>query len=267
MTARLRGAKLRALLGTLTLRSGNHASREEGVCVMEAVAYVAGEPHSDHPKCASKVITAFLVSWNDAIPTDADRDRLLKPLIASVIGTADGAEMERRLAFMAIDWFVRVHTPEWLDLAGLQGHAAAVRATKEIVDEASLDAASAALSAAESAALSAAASAALSAARSAAGSAALSAALSGARSAALSAARSAALSAAESAALSAARSAARSAALSAARSAALSAARSAAESAAEKKLAPTKEKLQLSAVGLVRRMVAEAKRAKKKGDE
>lgn len=57
-------------LDNLILKSGSHASFEEGACVMEAVAFVAGEPHSDHPACASRVIGAFLRAWNDAMNHD-----------------------------------------------------------------------------------------------------------------------------------------------------------------------------------------------------
>ena len=45
-------------LEALTLYSGKHDEDDAERCVMEAVAYVAGEPHSDHPKCACAVITA-----------------------------------------------------------------------------------------------------------------------------------------------------------------------------------------------------------------
>ena len=50
-----------ARLPDITLKSGNSAENEARMCVMEAVAYVAGEPWSDHPKCACPVITAFMV--------------------------------------------------------------------------------------------------------------------------------------------------------------------------------------------------------------
>ena len=39
----------------LVLQKGAHRSAAEGMCIMEAVAYVAGEPFSDHPSCASPV--------------------------------------------------------------------------------------------------------------------------------------------------------------------------------------------------------------------
>lgn len=104
-------------LETLSLKVGAH-SPDSTFCVMEAVAFVAGEPWSDHPECACPVISAFLRSWNDALQTDTDRDRLLKPLIPKLIGTRN-PKLEERRALMAADWLVRVNTPAWLRLAGL----------------------------------------------------------------------------------------------------------------------------------------------------
>lgn len=39
-----------------TLSKGDHNSIEDGMCVMEAVAYVAGEPWSDAPACAGDAL-------------------------------------------------------------------------------------------------------------------------------------------------------------------------------------------------------------------
>ena len=130
---------------------------------MELVSYVAGEPWSDHPDCACPVISAFLLAWDDGLPSDADRDRLLKPLIVKLIGTRSSTAVEETRAYLAIDWFVRVQTPAWLELAGLVDHALAIREISEIVDLDSLNAAEGSLSAADSAARSAAYSAAYSA--------------------------------------------------------------------------------------------------------
>ena len=74
-------------LATITLKSGSHAKREEGVCAMEAVAWLAGEPHSDAPACTSPVIASFLRRWNDILPTDAERNRLLRPLLPLMVDT------------------------------------------------------------------------------------------------------------------------------------------------------------------------------------
>ena len=105
------------------------------MCVMEAVAYVAGEPWSDHPACACPVISAFLRSWNDSLRTDEDRDRLLKPLVLELIDTRSTHEVEERRSYLAIDWMVRVFTPKWLDLVpSLAPHAFALRNLEDIAD-------------------------------------------------------------------------------------------------------------------------------------
>ena len=114
------------------LAKGAHPSHD-AMCVMEAVAFVAGEPWSDHPKCACPVISTFLRSWNDDL-LDDERDTLLRPLIPQLIGTRGDVAMERRRATMAADWLIRVHTPAWLRLAKLDAHADALAALPEITD-------------------------------------------------------------------------------------------------------------------------------------
>ena len=119
----------------VTLDKGSHKppNGNFAACVMEAVAYVSGEPWSDHPECACPVITAFLVNWNDAL-SDTDRTRLLVPLIPKVVGTRGSAALANRRATMAVDWFIRVQTPAWLRLAGLTTQAEKLEAFPEIVD-------------------------------------------------------------------------------------------------------------------------------------
>ena len=114
------------------LASGSHQPNGEA-CVMEAVAFVAGEPWSDHPECACPVISIFLRAWNDALP-DNDRDQLLRPLIPRLINTRGSTALENRRSLMAADWLIRVHTPAWLRLAGLTAHADALSALPEITD-------------------------------------------------------------------------------------------------------------------------------------
>src|SRR5271154_3904485 len=106
-------------------------AEESPMCVMEAVAFVAGEPWSDHPECACPIISSFLRAWNDSLPTNADRDKLLKPLIPRLVGTRNKALEEKR-GLMAADWLIRVNTPAWLRLAGLTVHADALANLPEI---------------------------------------------------------------------------------------------------------------------------------------
>ena len=120
-------------LDTITLASGGHASPADGLCVMEAAAYFAREPHSDRPACVSPVIAAFLRSWNDALST-ADRNRLLKPYVLRVIGTRTTTADEETRAWLATDWLVRVQTPAWLRLAGLEAEAQALASLARITD-------------------------------------------------------------------------------------------------------------------------------------
>ena len=137
-------------LDTVTLARGVHSKFEEGVCVMEAVAYVAGEPHSDHPQCVSPVIAAFCRRWNDDL-SDADR-QTLKPYIPRLVGTNTGPEDDTRRAWMATDWLVRVYLPAWLRLAKLDEQADAVSSLAELLNPESWEAAKEKVAAARAAA-------------------------------------------------------------------------------------------------------------------
>ncbi len=121
-------------LATMTLHSGSHPDRTNGLCAMEVVAWVAGEPHTDQPLCACPVIGAFVRSWNDAIPDDETRTRLLKPLLSRLVNTKSTAAVEQRRADLALDWLVRVQTPAWLDLVQLTAEATALRALQPLLN-------------------------------------------------------------------------------------------------------------------------------------
>ena len=131
-----------ALLASIPLRSGSHGSVEEGMCAMEAVAFVAGEAHTDTPACACPVIAAFMRSWNDGLPDDARRDLYLKRFIPRLVGSRDSLAVAERRSYLALDWLIRVYTPAWLDLVeATKPHASALRALGEIVNMASAEAA------------------------------------------------------------------------------------------------------------------------------
>jgi hypothetical protein len=236
----------------LTLKSGAHVSFSRGACVMEAVAYVAGEKWGDTPECACPVIGAFMRSWNDSLDDEA-RNRLLKPLVPRLVGSKATPEIEERRSYMALDWLIRVFTPKWLDMVpALHEHTKALRELEEIADMAGAAAAGKRVNAAWAAARAAARDAAWDAARAAARDAAWAAAGDAAWAAAGDAARAAARDAAWAAAGDAARAAAGDAAWDAARAAA----RAAAGDAAWAALKPTTEWLQASALDLVDRMLS-----------
>jgi hypothetical protein len=234
---------------TIALKSGAHATPEDGMCIMEAISYINREKFSDHPTCTCAFIASFLRSWNDRL-NDEDRQKL-KPYIYRVIGTANDGGYDRRF-WLTIDWLIREYTPAWLDLAKLTDQAAALRALSEITDASGINGAKAAIASAKRDA-----DAAWDAARDAAGAAAGAAARAAAWDAARAAARDAAGDAARDAAGAAAGAAARAAAWDAARAAAWDAAGDAAGAA----LRPTVVGLQESALRLLDRMIEAGKKA------
>ena len=124
--------------GRLRLENGSHQGPDEGVCLMEAVAWLAREPHSDEPKCVCPVLGAFGRDLNDRL--DVERRGRLKPLIPALVGTASDGQAEAR-GFMAMDWIVRTYTPAWLRLARLDTDAEGLESLPEIVNMETLDAA------------------------------------------------------------------------------------------------------------------------------
>ena len=98
--------------------------------LMEAVACVAGEPHSYRPKCASPVIGDFLDTLEFC--SNAEERQKLKRFIPKLIGTAASDAVELRRSWMALDWTVRVLAPAWLRLADFDAQADALEALAEI---------------------------------------------------------------------------------------------------------------------------------------
>ena len=109
----------------------------EGLCAMEAVAYLTGEPHSDQPACASPSIAAFIQTWSDGLPQEG-RDQLILPLVPRMIGTHASEVLERRRIAMAADWLVRTHVPAWFRLAKLNVEADELADRPELTDVAEL---------------------------------------------------------------------------------------------------------------------------------
>lgn len=95
------------------LRRGAHPTREHGMCAMEMVAWLAGEVHSDEPRCACPVIAAFVRACNDALHDEA-RNRLLRPLVPKLINTRANAAVERVRGLVVVDTLVRQLVPSWL---------------------------------------------------------------------------------------------------------------------------------------------------------
>ena len=73
-------------LTTITLASGSHDNPDDGLCLLEAVAWFRGIAHTDHPACVSPVLAAFGRIFNDYLPADIRQQ--LVPFIPRMPGTA-----------------------------------------------------------------------------------------------------------------------------------------------------------------------------------
>lgn len=116
------------------LRRGAHDARGDGMCAMEMVAWLAGEEHSDEPRCACPVIAAYVRAVNDALPTDQARNRLLRPLVPKFVNTRGSAADERARGLLCADAMVRAFLPHLLDKRGKTDEARALRLLPAIVD-------------------------------------------------------------------------------------------------------------------------------------
>src|SRR4051812_30980843 len=88
-------------LAKIKLDKGGHKSPKDGMCLMEAVAYLRRQPFSDHPQCVAEPVAAFGRSLNDLLPDDK-RQQLIA-FIPDVVGTTGDKKDDRR-AWIAIDW-------------------------------------------------------------------------------------------------------------------------------------------------------------------
>lgn len=121
-------------LDAVTLTRGPHPDRSDGLCLLEAAALVAGEPHSDAPWCVSPVLRTMGIHLNDVLLDE--RRQQLAPLIPLLPGTrGDGRDRDRSL--LALDWLIREFTPSWLAYGALEGHAETLRELPPIASLAS----------------------------------------------------------------------------------------------------------------------------------
>lgn len=125
-------------LEKIHLDKGAHDSPEEGMCFIEAVAFIrraedSSVPFNDAPVCVSPVLRAFGIAWNDGLPDDERQE--LKRYIPLLPGTAGSKEADEKRSWLAADWLVRTYTPAMLRLAGLDEQAARLESLAELNPE------------------------------------------------------------------------------------------------------------------------------------
>lgn len=121
---------VRELPADFVLKHGSHTDFDKGACLMEAVAYIAGERHSDHPACASRILTAHGIRLNDRF--DDEERQLLAPLIPKLVGTRTTHAVDVKRYYVLVDSAVRVTVPMGLEAVGWKDLADKLRALPEI---------------------------------------------------------------------------------------------------------------------------------------
>jgi hypothetical protein len=81
------------VLDRFELVGGIGEPSEGTACIMSLVAQLAGEGHTDRPRCASPLVREFAIPVNDRMPREA-RQRL-KPFAPRMVGTNDGLDRAR----------------------------------------------------------------------------------------------------------------------------------------------------------------------------
>ena len=117
---------MQRLIEQYPLQRGSHASRDDGMCAMEMVAWLAGEAHSDEPDCTCPVLAAFVRACNDAM-SDELRNHILRPLVPQLVHSRATATIEQMRGLLAMDTMVRSLVPTWLQRRQLHAEAEALR--------------------------------------------------------------------------------------------------------------------------------------------
>jgi hypothetical protein len=91
---------------------------ESGMCVMQTVAWLAGEPLSDHPDCASPVLADFAIVVNDGLE-QKPRQQLLQ-LAVPLSGSRDEARETQRAEALIVGVVAKLLAPR---LKGVGEHA------------------------------------------------------------------------------------------------------------------------------------------------
>lgn len=135
----------------LRLRQGAGGSYKNGLCVMEAVAWMNNESANDHPECACPVIANFAIKLNDNL--NDDNRQQLTSLIIPITGTKSDKHQQARADLIVMRVGAEI-IPLAFDAIGLKDHAEAMRkcTNKGKLREVMLNAKSAAADAAYAAA-------------------------------------------------------------------------------------------------------------------
>ena len=111
-------------LDAIVLEPTPHRHRSNRLTLLELVAWIDGQPHSDHPARVSPAIGTF-ARWL-AVGLDDKRRQGLRDRAAGIVRSAGTPSAERLRAWRLTRWLVQVQTASWLRRAGMEDLAAAL---------------------------------------------------------------------------------------------------------------------------------------------
>lgn len=99
---------MQAIIDTIAkvkLSRGSHETRAQGMCVMEVVAFVAGEWHSDRPDCACPVITQVAIYANDRYLPEIEQELTRRVLLLA--GSVADREVTQQRLYTVLNYVLR----------------------------------------------------------------------------------------------------------------------------------------------------------------
>ncbi len=90
-------------LARFELKRGSHARPDDGLCVLEAVAWFEGEPHSDHPSCVCPVLAHFCRALNDRLGERRQELIAYIPRLANTVGGQEAVQARLRVLAAAYE--------------------------------------------------------------------------------------------------------------------------------------------------------------------
>jgi hypothetical protein len=128
-------------LAGVVLRDGAGAYVEDGMCAMQAVAWLAGEVKDGHltdaPACACRVIRGFVIRCNDRW-TGEERQALL-PLIPLLVGSVASADVMQKRRYFFADFAIRTVLPWLCDKLNRRPEGERLRALTPVSDRATAE--------------------------------------------------------------------------------------------------------------------------------
>jgi hypothetical protein len=104
-------------LDAIVLEPAPHRHRSSRLTLLELVAWLDDQAHTDHPEHVSAPIGTF-ARWL-AVGLDDQRRQGLRDRAPSLVGTAAAPALERARAWRVTRWLVQVQAASWLRRAGM----------------------------------------------------------------------------------------------------------------------------------------------------